>query len=110
MIALCYDGTGYGDDGAIWGGEILFGNAFAYHRAAHLQYLPLPGGDQAIKKPYRIAIAYLHSLGIPLDEESGSGPSIVHSENVRSFKTRWIRTSMWFRHHRWEGYSTQSLP
>ena len=69
VIALCYDGTGYGDDGAIWGGEILLGNALNYRRAAHLQYLPLPGGDQAIKKPYRIAIAYLHSLGIPLNED-----------------------------------------
>lgn len=62
VIAICYDGTGYGEDGAIWGGEILFGNALDYRRMAHLQYLPLPGGDQAIKKPYRIALAYLHFL------------------------------------------------
>ncbi len=69
VIGLCYDGTGYGDDGAIWGGEILFGNAVNYRRIAHLQYLPLPGGDQSIKKPYRIALAYLHALGLPLNED-----------------------------------------
>jgi len=64
VIALCYDGTGYGTDGAIWGGEILTGSAVSYKRMGHLEYMPLPGGDLSIKKPYRIAIAYLHSLGL----------------------------------------------
>ena len=58
VIALCYDGTGYGQDGNIWGGEILGKNALSYERIGHLQYLPLPGGDLAIKKPYRIALAH----------------------------------------------------
>ncbi len=69
VIALCYDGTGYGEDDAIWGGEILSGNATEYKRRFHLQYMPLPGGDMAIKKPYRIALAYLHSFGIPFADQ-----------------------------------------
>jgi hydrogenase maturation protein HypF len=67
VIALCYDGTGYGQDGNIWGGEILIGNALSTKRVGHLQYLPLPGGDLAIKKPYRIALAYLAALGLSWD-------------------------------------------
>ncbi len=69
VIALCYDGTGYGQDGNIWGGEILVGNALSYKRIGHLQYLPLPGGDLAIKKPYRIALAVFNCLGINLGQQ-----------------------------------------
>jgi hydrogenase maturation protein HypF len=72
VIALCYDGTGYGQEGNIWGGEILIGNALSYKRIGHLQYLPLPGGDLAIKKPYRIALAYLAALGLPWDNSFAS--------------------------------------
>ena len=70
IAALVYDGTGYGEDGTIWGGEILIGSALGYERASHLQYLPLPGGDAATRKPYRIALAYLHALGIPVNSSS----------------------------------------
>lgn len=68
VIALTFDGTGYGPDGAIWGGEFLLGSAAGSERAGHLQYLPLPGGDAAIKRPYRIALAYLHALDL-LDKD-----------------------------------------
>lgn len=81
VIALCYDGTGYGTDGAIWGGEILVGNALSYQRMGHLEYMPLPGGDLSIKKPYRIAIAYLHALG--LDPTSSLPPFSYCSEEER---------------------------
>jgi hydrogenase maturation protein HypF len=64
-IGLCYDGTGYGTDGAIWGGEVLIGNYTSFERICHLEYMPLPGGDLSIRKPYRIALAYLHQAGIP---------------------------------------------
>ncbi len=68
-IGLCYDGTGYGTDGAIWGGEVLIGDYSAYQRAYHLDYMPLPGGDNSIRKPYRIALAYLHHCGIKWDPQ-----------------------------------------
>ncbi len=62
VIGVALDGTGYGDDGAIWGGEWFTGNYDGLERAAHLEYLPLPGGDAAIRNPWRIAVAYLHTL------------------------------------------------
>ena len=62
VIGVALDGTGYGQDGAIWGGEWLVGGYTGFRRAAHLQYLPLPGGDTAIRHPWRIAAAYIYSL------------------------------------------------
>ncbi len=62
VIGVALDGTGYGDDGAIWGGEWFAGGYDDLTRAAHLEYLPLPGGDAAIRNPWRIAVAYLHTL------------------------------------------------
>jgi hydrogenase maturation protein HypF len=62
VIGVALDGTGYGHDGAIWGGEWLVGDYTGFRRAAHLEYLPLPGGDAAIRHPWRIAAAYVYSL------------------------------------------------
>ena len=67
-IGLCYDGTGYGTDGSIWGGEVLLGGYSEYHRAFHVDYMPLPGGDNAIRKPYRITLAYMHQCGLDWDD------------------------------------------
>ena len=68
VIGVSFDGTGYGDDGAIWGGEFLVADYKSYQRAAHLEYFPLPGGDAAIKKPARAALALLWSLGMDWDD------------------------------------------
>ncbi len=62
VIGAILDGTGYGADGHIWGGEWLIGSYGGYRRAAHLEYLPLPGGDAATRHPWRIAFAYLQTL------------------------------------------------
>jgi hydrogenase maturation protein HypF len=64
VIGVAFDGTGYGTDGAIWGGEFLIVDYRGFERAAHLEYLPLPGGDAATKHPYRIALSYLRQAGI----------------------------------------------
>lgn len=61
-IGIAFDGTGYGFDGNIWGGEFFIGDLSVQKRVGHLDYLPLPGGEASIKKPYRIAIAYLYKL------------------------------------------------
>ena len=62
VIGVAFDGTGYGTDGAIWGGEFLVADWYSFQRAGHLEYIPLPGGVAAIKKPYRMALGYLYTL------------------------------------------------
>ncbi len=71
VIGAALDGTGYGADGTIWGGEFLVADLHGYKRAAHLETLPLAGGAAAIKKPYRAALGYIYSLfgdDFPWDE------------------------------------------
>ena len=64
VIGVALDGTGYGSDGAIWGGEFLLADYRGFERLGHLEYVPLPGGEAAIKRPYRMALSYLfHLLG-----------------------------------------------
>ena len=59
VIGLAFDGTGYGTDGTIWGGEVLVAEAKQFKRVAHLAYVPMPGSSAAIKEPWRMAISYL---------------------------------------------------
>lgn len=61
-IGVAFDGTGYGTDGTIWGGEFLVCDWRGFERRGHLEYLPMPGGAAAIEKPYRMALSYLHTL------------------------------------------------
>jgi len=68
VIGLAYDGTGYGSDGHIWGGEILIASYKNFKRRFHLDYVPMPGGDLAVRKPSRMAVSYLITSGIALDE------------------------------------------
>ncbi len=59
VLAVTFDGTGYGTDGHIWGGEFLVATERDFERLAHLAYVPMPGGERAIKEPWRMTIAYL---------------------------------------------------
>jgi len=59
VIGLAFDGTGYGSDGAIWGGEVLVADEQKFDRAAHFVYLPMPGSTAAIKQPWRMGLSYL---------------------------------------------------
>jgi hydrogenase maturation protein HypF len=60
VIGLAMDGTGYGTDGTIWGGEILLADFHQFERIGHFQKVPLPGGEAAIREPWRMALVYLH--------------------------------------------------
>ncbi len=61
-IGLSFDGLGFGTDGALWGGEFLVGDFYSFRRKAHLEYLPVPGGEAAIRHPWRMALSYVYCL------------------------------------------------
>lgn len=67
-LAFTWDGTGYGTDGTIWGGELLLGGYRGMQRVATISPMPLPGGDAAVRHPARTALAALHAAGVPWDE------------------------------------------
>jgi hydrogenase maturation protein HypF len=62
VIALAFDGLGYGPDGALWGGEFLVGDYRSFERRAYFQYVPMPGGAAAIQNPWRMALSYLYTF------------------------------------------------
>jgi hydrogenase maturation protein HypF len=68
-IGLALDGTGYGTDGRIWGGEVLIVRMDGFERFAHLDYVPMPGGDAAVKEPWRMALGALHAAGFDVESE-----------------------------------------
>jgi hydrogenase maturation protein HypF len=69
VIGFAFDGTGYGTDGAIWGGEVLVATYKSFRRAGHLGYVPLAGGDASVLRPYRMAMAHLRSAGLAWDDD-----------------------------------------
>jgi hydrogenase maturation protein HypF len=66
VLALVFDGTGYGPDGTLWGGELLRCDLVAFERLAHLEPVPLPGGEAAVREPWRAAAAHLERAGRPV--------------------------------------------
>jgi hydrogenase maturation protein HypF len=80
VIGLAFDGTGYGEDGAIWGGEVLVADFAGYQRPYHLAYFPLPGGDASIKRPARTALALLWSLGMEWDDRLAPAKDLCFEE------------------------------
>jgi hydrogenase maturation protein HypF len=85
-IGLALDGTGYGADGRIWGGEVLVSRLDGFERFAHLEYVPMPGGEAAIREPWRMAVGHL--LGAGFDVESGAVLDLVGSKAAEAHVLR----------------------
>jgi hydrogenase maturation protein HypF len=62
VIGVSFDGTGYGTDGNLWGGEFLIADVLGFERVGHLKYIPLPGGEMAVKEPWRITVSYVKDI------------------------------------------------
>lgn len=62
VIGVAFDGTGFGEDGNIWGGEFFVGPLKGLKRAGHLKYIPMPGAEASIKEPWRMAVSYMYSV------------------------------------------------
>src|SRR5439155_660989 len=73
-VGAIFDGTGYGPDGSVWGGELLVGDLRGFERAGHLWPVRLPGGDQAVREPWRMACAWL--VAAASETDAGAVPPI----------------------------------
>jgi len=69
IIGFSFDGTGYGTDGTVWGGEVLIASYERFERVAHLATVLLPGGDTTVRRPYRMAMSHLWAAGMPWDTD-----------------------------------------
>jgi len=90
VFGVAFDGTGYGPDGRIWGGEFFIGNAKSFKRIAHLEYIPMPGGDACVREPWRMAASYLwknrdtsHFSGTCAGRKMGCVPILIE-KNINS--------------------------
>ncbi len=95
VIGVAFDGTGYGTDGTIWGGEFLLADWRSFKRVGHLEYVPLPGGEAAIRKPYRMALSYLYTLlgkdvsleGLPLSQLNPAEIDVIKQQLKRKINS-----------------------
>jgi hydrogenase maturation protein HypF len=83
VIGLALDGTGYGTDGKIWGGEVLLARLDGFERFAHLDYAPLPGGEKAIREPWRIFLGFLLASGVEVEEGELAAWTGASAEELR---------------------------
>ncbi len=92
VVGVIFDGTGYGTDGNVWGGEFLVGDYVGFERAAHLAYLRLPGGERAVREPYRVALSLLweafgedfQGLDLPVVSERSPQERRVFAQMLRT--------------------------
>ncbi|PHS56116.1 MAG: hypothetical protein COB17_10150 [Sulfurimonas sp.] len=89
VLAFCFVGTGYGDDGSIWGGEVLLSTPYTYKRIYHLKKYSLIGGEKAIKEPRRVALALLFEC-FTLEEVLNLDNPLIKSYTQKEIKTLYL--------------------
>ncbi len=97
VIGLSLDGTGYGSDGRIWGGEVLVSRLESFERFAHLDYVPMPGGEAAIREPWRMALGALHAAGFEIESEeivAAAGAKQQDAHVIRRMIERGVNTPL----------------
>ena len=97
VIGLSLDGTGYGTDGRIWGGEVLICRLDGFDRFAHLDYVPMPGGESAIREPWRMALGHLHAAGFDVADDEArdlTGASDQEARIVSRMIERQVNTPL----------------
>lgn len=93
LLAFVFDGTGWGADGSLWGGELLHGDYSQFQRMAHFEPVPLRGGDAAVRNPARLALETLHYFGLPLDERLPCVRAASHLEKTNVGRQSGLLTS-----------------
>jgi hydrogenase maturation protein HypF len=95
VIGLALDGTGYGIDGKIWGGEVLIARLEAFERFAHLDYVPMPGSEAAIKEPWRMAFAAQRAAGFDLESAASlAGPTTEEARVLDRMMERCVNSPL----------------
>jgi hydrogenase maturation protein HypF len=95
VIGLALDGTGYGTDGKIWGGEVLIARLDGFNRFAHLDYVPMPGGEAAIKEPWRMAFASLRDAGFDFESAASlAGPAVEEARVLDRMMERGVNAPL----------------
>ena len=95
VIGLALDGTGYGTDGKIWGGEVLIARLDGFERFAHLKYVPMPGGEKAIREPWRMARGALHAAGLDTAQSAAlTGATDEETRVLRRMIERGVNTPL----------------
>ncbi len=82
VLGVAFDGTGYGEDGHIWGGEFFAGTYGDFCRKGHLEYMPMPGGEAAIREPWRMALGLLAGAGVEWEPADGQQGIKVEEEGL----------------------------
>jgi hydrogenase maturation protein HypF len=92
VIGVAFDGTGYGTDAKIWGGEFLVADFFGFERRAHLRYVPMAGGDAAIRQPWRMAVSFLRdTFGSGYQRSGWQFPDGIHRKQIALVDTMLAR-------------------
>jgi len=94
VIGVAFDGTGYGEDGTIWGGEFLVSDFHRFTRVSHLKSIPLPGGDLAVREPWRLALAWLEQAGINWDEDLPPVRPLIEQPTIVGIFQQQLKTGL----------------